>query len=106
MDALPDTQGRPDEFVVHRTHRSPYDHAVRAAGGRLVEFGYAWEGVGAYPWQLEAAIGPNTAGVLFQADAEHLGLPLAEVCRIAHAAGIPVLVDAAEALRPPTGCAG
>ena len=23
MDALPDTQGRPNEFVVHRTHRSP-----------------------------------------------------------------------------------
>ena len=68
--------------------------------GKLVEFGYAWEGVGAYPWQLEAAIGPCTAGVLFQANAEHLGLPLEEVCRLAHAAGIPVLVDAAEELPP------
>ncbi len=100
MDALPDTQGRPNEFVVHRTHRSPYDHAVRAAGGQLVEFGYAWEGVGAYPWQLAAAIGPGTAGVLFQANAEHLGLPLEEVCRLAHEAGLPVLVDAAEELPP------
>jgi L-seryl-tRNA(Ser) seleniumtransferase len=100
MDALPDTQGRPNEFVVHRTHRSPYDHAVRAAGAELVEFGYAWQGVGVYPWQLEAAIGPNTAGVLFQANAEPLGLPLEDVCRIAHAAGLPVLVDAAEELPP------
>lgn len=102
MDALPDTHGRPNEFVVHRTHRSPYDHSVRAAGGRLVEFGYAWEGVGAYRWQLEAAIGPSTAGVLFQANAEHLGLSLEEVCRVAHGAGLPVLVDAAEEL-PPAG---
>jgi L-seryl-tRNA(Ser) seleniumtransferase len=100
MDALPDTQGRPNEFVVHRTHRSPYDHAVRAAGARLVEFGYAWQGVGAYPWQLEAAIGPCTAGVLFQANAEQFGLPLEEVCRLAHSAGLPVLVDAAEELPP------
>jgi L-seryl-tRNA(Ser) seleniumtransferase len=100
MDALPETEGRPDEFVVHRMHRSPYDHGVRAAGGRLVEFGCAWQGVGAYPWQLEAAIGPRTAGVLFQANAEHLGLALEEVCRIAHEAGIPVLVDAAEELPP------
>jgi L-seryl-tRNA(Ser) seleniumtransferase len=100
MDALPDTQGRPNEFVVHRTHRSPYDHAVRASGGTLVEFGYAWQGVGAYAWQLEAALGPNTAGILFQANAEHLGLPLQTVCHIAHAAGLPVLVDAAEELPP------
>ncbi|HEX6026082.1 MAG TPA: aminotransferase class V-fold PLP-dependent enzyme [Solirubrobacter sp.] len=100
MHELPDTQGRPSEFVVHRPHRSPYDHAVRAAGGKLVEFGYAWQGVGAYPWQLEAAIGPNTAGILFQANAEHLGLPLATVSEIAHAAGLPVLVDAAEELPP------
>lgn len=100
MEALPDTEGRPDEIVIHRTHRCPYDHAVRGAGARLVEFGYGWEGVGAYAWQLEAAIGPRTAGVMYQANCEQLGLPLDEVCRIAHAKGVPVLVDAAEELPP------
>jgi L-seryl-tRNA(Ser) seleniumtransferase len=100
MDALPALGDRPFEVVVHRTHRNPYDHAVRAAGARLVEFGYSWEGVGAYRWQLEAAITSRTAAVLYSANAEWEGLPLADVCRIAHAADVPVLVDAAEALPP------
>lgn len=106
MDALPDTQGRPNEFVVHRTHRSPYDHAVRAAGARPVEFGYAWQGVGAYPWQLEAAIGPSTAGVLFQANAEQLGLPLEAVCRLGIRRDCRCSSTPPMSSRPRTGSAG
>ena len=37
MNRLPDTNGMPDEFIVHRAHRNDYDHAVRASGTALVK---------------------------------------------------------------------
>src|SRR5258708_3632456 len=37
MDRLPDTSGMRNEFIVPRSHRNSYDHAVRAAGGRFIE---------------------------------------------------------------------
>ena len=56
-----------------------------------------------FPWELEAAITPRTAMVFFAAGV-HLApgaLPLEEVVAIAHAHGVPVVVDAAAQL-PPT----
>ena len=100
IDALPDTGSRPNEFVVHRTHRSPYDHVVRGAGGVLREFGFDWEGTGTFAWQMEAAIADRTVGVVFQANLESTGLSIDTVCEIAHRHGLPVLVDAAEELPP------
>ena len=40
MESLPDSTGFANEFVVSREHRSGYDHAVRAAGAKLVEVGF------------------------------------------------------------------
>src|SRR5262245_28571605 len=40
MEQLPHCRGFPDEFVVAREQRNGYDHAVRAAGARLVEVGF------------------------------------------------------------------
>src|SRR5947208_7221475 len=37
IEALPHCDGFPNEFVVAREQRNGYDHAVRAAGARLVE---------------------------------------------------------------------
>jgi L-seryl-tRNA(Ser) seleniumtransferase len=88
-----------DEVVVHRSHRIPYDPAVMLAGARIVEIGNALQ---TFPWELEAALGERTAMVLFVAGA-HLApaaLPLPEVCAIAHARGVPVVVDAAAQLPP------
>ena len=49
MARLPDTTGMKNEVVVVRSQRNFYDHAVRAAGVRLVEVGlpdrYAGAGV-------------------------------------------------------------
>jgi L-seryl-tRNA(Ser) seleniumtransferase len=103
MDRLPDTSGMPNEFVVQRAHRNAYDHAVRAAGARFVEAGYlGYPGAGGtHPWQLEAAITERTAA-FFWATIDGPGVvPLEETCRIAHAHGLPVIVDAAAALPPP-----
>jgi L-seryl-tRNA(Ser) seleniumtransferase len=88
------------EVVIHRAHRIPYDPAVRLAGARMVEIGNALQ---TFPWELEAAIGEATAAVLFVAG-EHLApaaLSLEQTVEIAHARGVPVIVDAAAQLPPP-----
>jgi L-seryl-tRNA(Ser) seleniumtransferase len=104
MEALPHCDGFANEFVVAREQRNGYDHAVRAAGARLVEVGFheivAGAGVRrAEAWEYEAAFGPKTAGVLYVLDPRSRP-PLPEVVAKAHARGIPVLVDAAGELPP------
>ena len=97
---LPDVTGMRHEFVIQRAHRFSYDQAFRVPGGVLVEIGL---GRRTMPYELENAIGPCTAGVV------HLVSPFTsppgllsfeEVCRIAHARGVPVLVDAASMIPP------
>jgi D-glucosaminate-6-phosphate ammonia-lyase len=106
MERLPQTDGFPHEFVVAREQRNGYDHAVRAAGARLVEVGFheivAGAGVRrAETWEFEAAFGPQTAGVFYIYDVAGRP-PLADVVACAHRRGLPVLVDAAGEL-PPRG---
>jgi seryl-tRNA(Sec) selenium transferase len=96
MDRLPDTGAGLSDIVVHRAHRNPYDHLVRAAGARLVEFGDD----GSTGEAMAGRIGPATAGAFFHGQAEAVGLPLVDVVRIAHARGLPVLVDASMSLPP------
>src|SRR5713226_261600 len=40
MESLPHCDGFSNEFVVAREQRNGYDHAVRAAGAKLVEVGF------------------------------------------------------------------
>ncbi len=89
-----------DEVIVHRVHRIPYDPAIRLAGARLVEIGNRLQ---TFAWELEAAITSRTA-MVFYAAGDHLAsgaLPLEQTVDIAHAHGIPVVIDAAAQL-PPT----
>ncbi len=104
MNRLPDTTGMKNEVVVPRSHRNFYDHAVRAAGVTLVEVGLSDRFAGAgvrdtEAWEIAAALTANTAAVLYVA-APDARPPLAEVVAVAHAAGVPVLVDAAAQLPP------
>lgn len=104
MDSLPDTAGMPNEILIPRGHRNAYDHALRAAGARLVEVGvddrFAGAGVrGPEPWEFGAAIGPKTAAVAYVAR-PGAQPPLHELTAVAHEHGIPVLVDAAGQLPP------
>jgi len=101
---LPDTGGMPAEVVMVRSQRNFYDHAVRAAGARLVEVGlpdrYSGAGIrDAEPWEIAQAIGPQTACVFYVA-APQSRPALSAVADVAHAAGVPVLVDAAAQLPP------
>jgi L-seryl-tRNA(Ser) seleniumtransferase len=104
MERLPCCNGFPHEFVMAREQRNGYDHAVRAAGARLVEVGFNEIVAGAgvrrtEGWEYEAAFGPLTAGVLYVQD-PGARPPLAEVVERAHRRGLPVLVDAAGELPP------
>lgn len=104
MERLPNCEGFPNEFVVAREHRSGYDHAVRAAGAKLVEVGFneLVSGAGVRrteAWEYAAAFTPRTAGVLYVLT-DGSQPPLEEVVRVAHAHYLPVLVDAAGELPP------
>jgi D-glucosaminate-6-phosphate ammonia-lyase len=104
MERLPRCEGFPDEFVVAREQRNGYDHAVRAAGARLVEVGFheivANAGVRrTEAWEYEAAFGPRTAGVLY-VHAPGSRPALTDVVAVAHRRRLPVLVDAAAELPP------
>jgi L-seryl-tRNA(Ser) seleniumtransferase len=90
--------GLPRDFLIQRPHRVPYDPAIELAGGRLVEVGSP----DATELDFEAALGPETAGILHVAGA-HLAdgaLPLETVVRLARAHDVPVIVDAAAQLPP------
>lgn len=87
------------EVIIHRAQRNGYDHAARQTGATLVEIGMAHT---TQSWELEAAITPRTACILWFAG-EHYArgaLPLPEVVATAHAHGVPVLVDAAAQIPP------
>lgn len=102
MDRLPDTTGLKNEVVVQRGHRNAYDHAIRSAGVRFVEVGYlGYPGAGGtYPWQVEQAITERTAAVACPILDTPGTVPLPVVAEIAHAKGVPVIVDAAAELPP------
>ena len=104
MSKLPDSAGMRNEFIVSRSHRNSYDHGVRAAGARLIEVGLPDRIAGcgtrdAEAWEFESVIGDQTAGILYLARPDSRP-DLASVVRVAHAANIPVLVDAAAELPP------
>ena len=95
----PPANGEVPEVIVHRGQRNGYDHAVRMTGARLVEIGLAHA---TQAWELEAAISPRTACVMYFAGASfgEAALPLEQVIATAHAHGVPVLVDAAAQIPP------
>jgi L-seryl-tRNA(Ser) seleniumtransferase len=102
MDRLPDTSGLRNEIIVHRAHRTPYDHVLRAAGAKLVEVGYL--GMPSTPgtrgWEVESAITERTCALFFVAPLSDDVLPLPAYAEIAHAHGLPVIVDAAGGCPP------
>jgi D-glucosaminate-6-phosphate ammonia-lyase len=104
MEKLPQTDGFPNEIIIAREQRSGYDHAIRAAGARLVEVGFneitSNAGVRrAELWEYEAAITSQTAGIAYV-----LGPgccpALSDVVAMAHRHDLPVIADAAGEVPP------
>lgn len=104
MEQLPNTEGMPNEFIVAREQRSGYDHAVRAAGAKLIEVGFnevvSNAGVRRTElWEYEAAVNARTAGILYVSAGNSVP-SLEEVASMAQRHSLPVLVDAAGELPP------
>jgi L-seryl-tRNA(Ser) seleniumtransferase len=104
MARLPLTAGACGNIVMVRSQRNQYDHALRTTGLEVVEVGlpdrYAGAGCrDAEPWEIADAIGEATRLVHWVAD-PHSQPPLEAVVEVAHARGVPVLVDAAAQLPP------
>ncbi len=90
---LPDTAGMKATILLQTGHRYHYQRAVTVPGAHVVEV---------EPSQLESALGPDVAAVLFPAhlDGAHGTRSLAQVIEAAHARGVPVVVDAAGRIYP------
>ena len=99
IQSLPLTDWFPNELIIQRQHRFHYDHAYLMPGANFVEVG---KGRHCYPEEIEAAIGPNTAGII------HLvspftgagDIPLPVLAEIAHRHDIPIICDGASMLPP------
>ena len=109
IERIPDVSGMRNEFIIQRQLRIPYDRCMTISGGTLVEVGDVDETRAEH---IEAAIGPNTAGIHYLALGDFPGfqsqskrdrpgaLPIEEVIRIAHSHDLPVIVDAAGEVYP------
>lgn len=102
IERLPDTSGMPslrNEVVIQTGHLvnygAPVDQAIRLSGARVVPVGAATE---AHGYQLNTAITERTAAALYVVSHHtvQFGLiPFEEFVAVAHAKGVPVIVDAA-----------
>ena len=102
MERLPDSSGMPNRIIVQRCQRNAYDHALRAAGARLVEVGQLGnpETRPTAPWQIEAAIQPRTAAIHWVDMQAPGAVSLEDTAEVAHRHRLPVIVDAAGSLPP------
>ncbi|HUS06056.1 MAG TPA: hypothetical protein VMZ52_07170 [Bryobacteraceae bacterium] len=90
---LPDVTGLKSEVIIQKAHRYGYDHAVTAAGVRLVEVETAED--------FERAVTPKTAMMLFFYDAEPKGkINGAEWIALGKKRGIPTFIDASADVPP------
>lgn len=100
IERLPDTTRLPkDEVVMLMGHMvnygAPVEQGVRLAGAKVVPVGQATSSHG---YQLAGTITERTAAALYVVShhvAEYGMVPLKTFCEIAHAKGVPVIVDAA-----------
>jgi D-glucosaminate-6-phosphate ammonia-lyase len=104
IDRLPDTSGLPNEIILSREQRNGYDHALRAAGARLIEVGMNERVAGAgvrrtETWEFEAAMSDRTVAVAYFATPDSAP-PLEEVAAVCRQRGVPLIVDAAGQLPP------
>ena len=100
IQQLPDTTGMKNEILIQTRQHYWYDRCLELAGAKLVDFGTP---EGTSREDLENAIGPNTAAVHYLAEAQSpdpKALSLEDTIEIAHAKGVPVLVDAAGQIYP------
>jgi D-glucosaminate-6-phosphate ammonia-lyase len=110
MNRLPDTSNIPNEVLMDYRHRQGYDHAIRAAGAKIINVGMPNARVMADEihatkwWEFDSAITERTVAIAYyyvpQMDPLHEVISLEEVIKISHKRNIPLIVDAAEQVPP------
>ena len=93
-EQLPSAEGMKSGVVIQRRHRYKYDRMTRIAGATLVEAG---DDERTTPAELDTALRDDPAAMCFPAHLDGLEgtVSLDESLDMAHARGIPVIVDAA-----------
>jgi L-seryl-tRNA(Ser) seleniumtransferase len=90
---LPDTAGMKNEVIMQKSHRYGYDHAIRAAGVKIIEVETREE--------LERAVNERTAMMMFFNDADPKGqIKLDEFIALGKKHRIPTFNDAAADVPP------
>jgi D-glucosaminate-6-phosphate ammonia-lyase len=90
---LPETSGMRNEVIIQKSHRFPYDHAVRNCGVTLIEVETRED--------LTHAVSERTAMLLFLNKNEPLGrIRAAEFVELGKRCGVPTLNDAAADVPP------
>jgi D-glucosaminate-6-phosphate ammonia-lyase len=94
MNQLPDLTGMRNEILIQKAHRNPFDHAFRMVGIQLVEIETETD--------VPKAINSRTAAVAFVQSHLTLGhkIELPRLIELAHAAGLPLILDAAAEVPP------
>jgi L-seryl-tRNA(Ser) seleniumtransferase len=94
MDQLPDLTGMKSEILIQKADRNPFDHAFRMVGVKLVEIETETD--------VLKAVNRRTAAVAFVQSHFTLGhrIDLTRMIELAHAAGLPLILDAAAELPP------
>lgn len=100
VESLPDTSAlKRRKVVIQKGHVVDFGglipQMIRLTGAQVVEVGTATV---CHPYQLEYALDPETAAVVYVVSHHTVQsglLGLGDVARLAHAAGVPVVVDAA-----------
>ncbi|MEZ2126526.1 MULTISPECIES: aminotransferase class V-fold PLP-dependent enzyme [unclassified Sinorhizobium] len=99
IEKLPDVTPEKNEILVQMGHvvsyGAPVDQAIRLAGGKVVLIGQA---TSTHRHHMEYAITEKTAAAVYVVShhvVDYGMLSLKEFCEIAHAKGVPVIVDAA-----------
>ncbi len=105
MNRLPHTEGIPNEVVMPLQHISGYDHAIQAAGARIIPAGIFNDTPEPFTvrptdrWELESCITEHTVAIAF-APLPGSHPPLDQVIEVAHKHSLPVIIDAAARVPP------
>lgn len=97
--SFPHLKGMKNEVIIHRCQRNGFDMAAAQLGVQIMEIG----GLdGTSEFELEEAIGPNTACIIYFDTTQYVkgALPLEKAAHIARNRGVPFIVDAAAQLPP------
>lgn len=97
---LPDTEGMVERVIIQKGHcvsfGAPVPQMIRLSGATLVEVGLA---NGCKAWHVEHELAKSGVAAVFAVESYHTadyrGVKLPELAEIAHAAGVPLVVDCA-----------